>query len=197
MEVGTAEAALEGEAESGDLHVVAPFAGGVLVAAIDGLGHGGHAAFAARLAGSELRDDAGAPLPLLFERCHRKLARTRGVVMSAASFDGGQDAMTWLGVGNVEGALVRGGSVPATASDSILLTGGVVGYQLPRLRPTTVPVGPGDTLVFTTDGVGGGFLAGFQPGLAAQELAERTFATHAKGNDDALVLVARYLGTGG
>ena len=192
-----ATAALPGQDESGDLHLVEPFPGGVLLVAIDGLGHGGDAALAAHLAGLELRQDAGAPLTVLFERCHKRLVKTRGVVMSAACFEAGRGEMTWLGVGNVEGALVRAGAAPATASDSILLTGGVIGYQLPRLRPTTIPVARGDTLIFATDGIRSGFLGDVHPELPPQELAERTLATHSRGNDDALVLVARYRGEGG
>src|SRR5437867_365164 len=41
--------ALEGERESGDLHLVQPVTDGVLIAVVDGLGHGEEAAAAARL----------------------------------------------------------------------------------------------------------------------------------------------------
>ena len=56
FEWGLAARALHGQAESGDLHLVAPFAGGVLIAAVDGLGHGSEAAAAARVAVATLRD---------------------------------------------------------------------------------------------------------------------------------------------
>jgi len=192
VDVGVAMAALEGEPESGDLHLVAPFRDGLLVAAVDGLGHGPEAAHAARVAGSELERDAGAPLTTLFERCHRRLAKTRGVVLSAASFNTAEGTLTWLGVGNVEGALVRAEPGSGAANESILLMGGVLGYQLPRLRPSTLSLVSGDTLVFATDGISSGFVRLFEPGLPPQLLADRILAEHSRMSDDALVVVARY-----
>ena len=47
---GIASAAMRNEAESGDLHVVREFSGGVLVGVVDGLGHGPDAAVAAKAA---------------------------------------------------------------------------------------------------------------------------------------------------
>ena len=50
LELGIAERPLPGQARSGDRAVLAEFAGGALVAAIDGLGHGEKAADAAAIA---------------------------------------------------------------------------------------------------------------------------------------------------
>jgi phosphoserine phosphatase RsbX len=194
VEVGTAAAALGGESVSGDQCLVQAHPGGVLIAAIDGLGHGGEAEHAARRAVSVLEEDAAAPLPTLFERCHARLARTRGVVMSLASFDAAGARLTWLGVGNVEGTLLRADSASRAPTESILLLGGVVGFQLPRLRPSTTELGAGDTLILTTDGIESGFRYGLKAGRPAQQLADQILDRHRKHNDDALVLVARYLG---
>src|SRR5262249_59400688 len=49
--------------ESGDRHVVAPFASGVLLGAVDGLGHGTGASRAARAALALLEAHRGEPLP--------------------------------------------------------------------------------------------------------------------------------------
>ncbi len=193
IDFAVAEAALPGQAESGDLHLVAPHAGGVLVAAIDGLGHGGEAANAARTARAALEEDPSAELPELFLRAHGRLTRSRGVAMSMAAFKPG-GRLTWLGVGNVEGTLVRAGEGGVRRADSILLLGGVVGYQLPKLRPSAMAVARGDTLVFATDGVGGGYIRDLDPAVAPATLADRILAEYGTGGDDALVLVARYAG---
>jgi phosphoserine phosphatase RsbX len=197
LEIGAASATLPGELVSGDVPVVEAFQGGVLVAAIDGLGHGGEAAQAALRAQSVLEDHAGAPLPALFERCHARLARTRGVAMSLAAFHESDHRLTWLGVGNVEGMLLRAEAVPGASSESILLLGGVVGYQLPRLRPSTTQIGPGDTLVLTTDGIASGFRYGLSAEGPSQQVADRILSEHRRESDDALVVVARYLGDPG
>src|SRR3989442_14621880 len=107
VEWGVATQALEGEAVSGDLHVVKPFPNGILVGVVDGLGHGDEATLAAQLAVSTLESYCHESVISLVKRCHGALAKTRGVVMSLASFNTTEGTMTWLGVGNVEGLLVR------------------------------------------------------------------------------------------
>jgi phosphoserine phosphatase RsbX len=193
IEAAVAEAALPGEAESGDLHLIAPHSEGVLVAAIDGLGHGREAADAARTARATLSENPGADLPDLFVGAHSALARSRGVVMSLASF-ARSGRLTWLGVGNVEGTLVRAESRTARRADSIMLLGGVVGFKLPPLRPSTTPVEAGDLLILATDGISDGYLPRLDPAARPRALADRILADYARGGDDALVVVAKYLG---
>lgn len=192
LDWGFASVALRGESMSGDVHLVQPFAddSGVLVAAVDGLGHGEEAAAAARRAAETLQSFAHESVIALIRRCHDALHRTRGVVMSLASFQRRDDTMTWLGVGNVEGVLLR--ADPAAARETILLRGGVVGYELPQLRGTVVPIAAGDTLIFATDGVRAGFDVGLNAADPPQRLADQILARRTTGTDDALVLVARY-----
>jgi negative regulator of sigma-B (phosphoserine phosphatase) len=180
--------------ETGDLHVVVACAQTVLVAAIDGLGHGREAALAARAAASVLERHGGEPLIQLMQRCHQDLRCTRGAVLSMASFDLRANLMTWLGVGNVEGVLFRADGSRGRPKDSLILRGGVVGYQIPRLRQTQQHVGDGDVLVFATDGVRGDFSAYSPLGLDSQEAADAILTRYGKDTDDALVLVVRYLG---
>jgi negative regulator of sigma-B (phosphoserine phosphatase) len=193
---GTAGAPLAGENESGDAHVVAPFADGVLLAVIDGLGHGVEAAVAARAAAAILEEAPADPLTVLAERCHEALRRTRGVVMSLAVIDAQRSSMRWLGVGNVESVLVRGLRSGAPGREALTLRGGVVGYQLPPLRVADVPLSPGDTLIMATDGIRGGFVAALDGRGTPQDVADGIFRRFSRGSDDALVLVARYLGRG-
>src|SRR5436190_12658463 len=80
----------------------ARFLDGPLAAVMDGLGHGPEAASAARQAAGILEASAGEPVIALVQRCHDGLRRTRGVVMSLASFTVRDSAMAWIGVGNVE-----------------------------------------------------------------------------------------------
>ena len=194
IEWGVAVQPLEGEAESGDQYVVRPLPKGVLVAAVDGLGHGPEAAAAARSAVVTLEGYAHEPVISLVKRCHERLMRTRGVVMSLASFNALDNTMTWLGVGNVEGALLRADGTASPARESILLRGGVVGYQLPALHAAILPVAQGDVLILATDGIRGGFVEDVTLSDPPQRIAEQILARRGGGTDDALVLVARYLG---
>lgn len=189
-EWGLARMSHFGESESGDRHVVKPFRDGVLVAVVDGLGHGHDAAIASRLAATTLTQHAHEPLGDLFLRCNDLLRATRGAVMSLASFDRQRWTMTWLGVGNVSGTLVRANAAKAARTVQLLFRGGVVGSNLPKLRPTVLPVAPGDTLVFATDGVRVKFTESLSRNSGPpQPLADRILKRYATCTDDALVLV--------
>jgi serine phosphatase RsbU (regulator of sigma subunit) len=109
--------------------------------------------------------------------------------MSLASFDGAQATMTWLGVGNVEGFLVRADGV-----ETIAMRGGTIGYMLPPLNPRTLSVQPGDTLVFASDGIRHGFRSEVTAARNPREIADEVLAHYRKSFDDACVVVARYLG---
>jgi negative regulator of sigma-B (phosphoserine phosphatase) len=192
IECGVAARALPGQARSGDLELVKSFPDGVLVAALDGVGHGEEAAAAAMAAAAILVAHAQESVIALVERCHEGLRTTRGVAMSIASFNVPQGLITWMGVGNVQGVLLRR-LLPAMAEESLLLRGGVVGVQLPSLQAAVLPICAGDTLVFTTDGISTDFDRGLARNHPPRKAAENILARHGKTTDDALVLVARYL----
>jgi negative regulator of sigma-B (phosphoserine phosphatase) len=193
---GIAARPRRGEVESGDLPLVVAVPDGVLIAAIDGLGHGSEAALAARMAAETIRENADRlSIADLFVRCHRELKRTRGVVMNAAFIHGTDDALTWLGVGNIEGVLLARSAGRAASRETLLLRGGVLGYQLPPLTPRTLRLAGGDTLIFATDGIKSGFLKDVDPERSPQEIADTLLRLNGRTDDDALAIVARYTGS--
>jgi negative regulator of sigma-B (phosphoserine phosphatase) len=194
VEYGVAKFVLPGQGESGDQHLVRCGGNGILVAAIDGIGHGEEAANAANAAVSILKAGADEPVISLVQRCHEGLRVTRGVVLSLATIDPEHGMMTWLGVGNVQGILVRVGSKKGAGQDALLLRAGVVGSQLPALQAAVIPVAKGDTLVFVTDGIGGEFAEGLSALESPQRMADRILKQHCRGKDDALALVVRLTG---
>jgi phosphoserine phosphatase RsbX len=194
VEYGVAKFVLPGQDESGDHHLICCNQSGILVAAIDGIGHGEEAANAAKAAVCILKARAEEPVISLVERCHEGLRSTRGVVLSLASIDPGHGMMTWLGVGNVQGVLMRAGAQKGSVQEVLLLRGGVVGSQLPALQAAVLPIARGDTLVFVTDGIRGEFVHGLSALESPQRAADKILKHHSRGNDDALVLVARLTG---
>lgn len=180
------------QVESGDLSVVHCTPNHALMAAIDGIGHGKSAALAARAAAAILEASAEDPLVELVQKCHQALRSTRGVVLSLASMDFRRSLLTWIGVGNVQGILLRSNGNGHTSSDALLLRPGVVGSQLPNLQAATLLVSPGDTLAFATDGIRSDFSNDLFPYESPQRSADRILNKHCKGNDDALVFVARF-----
>jgi negative regulator of sigma-B (phosphoserine phosphatase) len=194
MDWSVAARPISGQSVSGDLHLVKPCDHGVLVAVIDGIGHGSEAAAAARAAAEILGHYIRETIISLIKRCHGALAQTRGVVLTIAKLNPVENTMTWLGVGNVEGRLLRADTGASHPRESVLLRGGLVGCQLPELAASVIPVAAGDLLILATDGIHAAFEDGIDFTGTPRQIADSILGRHFKGNDDALVLVARYLG---
>ncbi len=195
MEWGVASLSRGGETISGDQYLIVPVPDGILMAVVDGLGHGPEAALAADKAVSELHKHAHSPLISVIKHCHAALQNTRGVVMTVIRVNTETGMLSWLGIGNVEGRLVRGQQGGKLDEETLLPRGGVVGHDLPStVVVSTVEVQPGTVIILATDGIHPGFTDGLYPGKSTQQIADDILANHAKGSDDALVLVARLHG---
>ena len=90
--------------------------------------------------------------------------------------------------------LLRPGRAAQILMARAVLRSGIVGFQLPALQARTVSIEAGDLLIFATDGIGVGFAETVVAGERPQRLAEQVLERYFKGTDDALVLVAKYLG---
>jgi negative regulator of sigma-B (phosphoserine phosphatase) len=185
---------MQGEAASGDLHVVLERPRGSLIAVLDGIGHGPEAAEASRKAAQAVERHAESGAIALVRRCHEALISTRGVVMSLAIVDIVDDTLTWLGVGNVAGVLRRVDPHATPRHEEMLARGGVVGMHLPVLQASVTAIAAGDVIALATDGVRGGFADALSGREAPARVADRILREHSRGTDDALVLVARYVG---
>ena len=193
IEYGVATYVLPGQSESGDRHLVRNRPDHILIAAIDGLGHGDDAATAAKTAVSILENSRDDSVIALVQQCHDGLRATRGVVMSLASIDPLQGLLTWIAVGNVQGVLLRRRATKRSPKEELLLRGGVVGAQLPPLQTAVLPIAKGDTLILVTDGIHTEFAEKLSALESPQKLANKIMADYRRGNDDALVLATRYL----
>lgn len=191
VELGIAQQVLEGQVKSGDRYLYKEVPNGVFIAVLDGLGHGEEASEAAEVAVRVLEAHAQESVISLFKQCHDALRDTRGVVMSVALLNLKDRLMTWAGVGNVEGRLLRADPQAKPRLEYLLLRSGVVGNQLPMLQAAIVPVFPGDTLALVTDGVQAPFFQAINAAEPPQKIADTIISRHHKAGDDALVLVAR------
>ncbi len=194
LEFGVAGRIAPGQRVSGDLEVVhySDRGGGVLVAAIDGIGHGDEAAATARLAADTILRHPQQELGTVLARCHAVLRGTRGVVLSIASIDLSHAVLRWLGIGNVSGIVFHGNTQVPAARDELLARPGVLGYgDLPALQASAIPFQARDMLIFATDGINRHFSDGLAFGASAQWLADYIVGHHSQRNDDALVVVAR------
>ena len=189
---------LEGEEVSGDRHLVRATRDGILIAVIDGLGHGAAAAESAARTAARLERDADAPLNVLLMRCHEDLNSTRGVAIGLASVRPSDGRLTWLGVGNVGGLLFRPADAFAGRPIALRSLPGIVGARIPLSLPVwETELRTGDVLVITTDGIRPEFEDELDVLYSSHHLAQAIVDRHARDADDALVVVARYGGREG
>jgi serine phosphatase RsbU (regulator of sigma subunit) len=192
LQWGVATATRPGETVSGDRFVVHPTRAGVLLAVVDGAGHGPDAERAALRATEVLEGSAEQPLFEMFRLCHERLEGTRGAVLLAARYDASDATLAWAGVGDAFGALVRADSRARPSVEVLLPRGGVLGVTLPAFAQSTLSVHDGDLLVLATDGLRTDFVSGVPAGTEPGRVAARVLEMHGRGSDDALVLTARF-----
>lgn len=194
LEYGASSRPLAGQEVSGDSYAVRFFGTRALIAAVDGLGHGEEAAHAAEVA-LAVCDNATEPLPALFQRCHEKLKSTRGAVLAVAVLDAEYNTISWMGVGNVQGTLVRADARSgAKPRENLMSFGGLLGGQLPQVKAAVLPISIDDILVMVTDGIRTDYASSILLHSSPGEIAACICRRHLKGNDDALAVVARYKG---
>ncbi len=192
IEWSIASKPIPGERVSGDSGLVERRGETVLVAVVDGLGHGPEAATAAERAVEVLRGFVSDDLELLLVRCDDALRDTRGAVLSACYLDLSARTLKWTGIGNVMGVLLRMGP-GGSARERLAPRPGVVGARPARARTETIEVNAGDLLVLGTDGLSQSFCYNMDPppGWSTERVARETLAEFWQGHDDGLVLVAR------
>jgi negative regulator of sigma-B (phosphoserine phosphatase) len=193
LEWAVAGRALPGEKRSGDVATVLTSASRCVLAVIDGLGHGDEAADAAELAAQAIEQNRAEPLEALLLLAHEELATSRGVAATVAIIDGESGRMDWVGVGNVDGLVVRADDEVKPRTLGVFLCRGVLGYRLPPLHISApVHLEDGDSIVIATDGVRGDLTGAVSQDIPVGRSADTILAQCAIADDDALVFVARY-----
>lgn len=134
-----------GEVVSGDGAVFHTLTQGTLIGIIDVLGHGQEAHELARFSEKWLANHLGSDVAGLMQSLHAELKGSRGSAMTLAYINEGQITVT--GVGNTMLYCV------AEQVTSYVAQPGIVGSNLPRLRPVTAAIAPGSMLILTSDGI--------------------------------------------
>lgn len=177
---------MPGERLNGDGYFIRQTPNLVVVAVIDGLGHGPDAFVATEAALRILEERHGDPPATLIEACHQGLRQTRGAAMALCRIDLQAGHLEHVGIGNVETRIFAGERVVAP-----FCFNGTVGMRMENWKVLSYPFTRGMTLVIYSDGISERFLLD-PPQLARtpQEIATCLF-TFARQNDDATVLVGR------
>lgn len=175
-----------GESENGDAVILRCAGDLTLFGIVDGVGHGSEAAAAARAARERLeRVSLTSGIRSVMESLHHVLAPTRGAAVTLCIFDGRR--LEGAGVGNV---ILRalGPSIPA------LLSPGILGHRLARLRTFDAELTPGDRIAIFSDGVSRHVDLGRVRSMRPAAACEAIFRAGSHPHDDASILIADVLG---
>ncbi len=180
---------LAGETESGDAWAVARQKRATTLMVVDGLGHGSEAAKAALGALEALAQRPGLAPGAQIEACHLALRGTRGAALAVAQFDPAEQQLYFAGVGNIAACIVDGDQRRQLVSHN-----GIVGHNMRKVQQFVHPCPPGALLILHSDGLGTQWDLSDYPGLvhlAPALIGAVLLRDHARGRDDACVLVKR------
>lgn len=181
--------AKSGESEPGDSWVAMRNGGDLTLMVADGLGHGPAAATASIAAVNALRANAEAPLDQLMQSAHGLLRPTRGAAVMIARILLGIGRLDAVGIGNIAGAVVDDDKARRIISHN-----GIVGHEMRKVQPVSLPWSGGSILILASDGLGTSWNLDAYPGLAARDpamIAAVLYRDYCRGSDDATVVVVK------
>jgi hypothetical protein len=169
----------------GDSFVIEEREGTMLVAVIDGLGHGYESSVAAERASEVIRDLADKSVEAILRRCHEELRITRGAAIGVLKVDA-EGAGEFCGIGNIEVQSLNG------QAPSIFCLAGIVGHNLRSFKVMSVTMKPGDIYCLMSDGISTrGNLKSCLPG-PPETVARRIVEHWGREHDDATALVVGF-----
>jgi anti-sigma regulatory factor (Ser/Thr protein kinase) len=154
---------------------------------IDGLGHGEDAERAGLAGASAFYLDPFATPTLLLEDMHYAMKGTRGGALALAHFDGGNDVLRFVGIGNI-GACI----IDAEKSRGLASHPGIVGLQYRKAQVFEYPDVKGQLLIMYSDGLQSRWNLRDYPGLMLRHpavIAALLHRDYSRGRDDVTVLV--------
>lgn len=183
IKIAVESAALENNL-GGDAFFFKDHVGKILLAVVDGLGHGTSAHCAAQKVIGILERCCDLPLDVLLDTIHQGLVDTVGVVAGLVLVDQERQIIIYSGVGNI---VIK---ICGKQIKQLLLPEGILGYRVERKVCKSVPVNPGDVLVMHTDGIRETYDANLLTSCSPEKIARDLIYLHRISTDDALVLVA-------
>lgn len=183
-----------GEDVCGDSWLCQETPDGLLMAIVDGLGHGPVAAEAASTALAVLRRALDKPFTVasmiaFLDNAHNALRATRGAAMSLALIDSHRHELQFLGVGNVMGAVHSDGQ-----GKGLVPRNGTLGLSMRPAPPFSYGWPSDGLLLMYSDGLTSGVRLDRYPGLTRNDpavIAGVLYRDFRRGTDDVTVAVAR------
>jgi serine/threonine protein phosphatase PrpC len=180
----------DGEHVCGDVAVVISLERGLLLAVVDGLGHGPAAAAVSEVAVEWLRSRAHADVAGVVDGLSEKLRRTEGAAVGICYLDHASGRVTYAGIGNT--VLRTFGSAD---EGRLVSRDGVAGRTSIKAKAFSAQLRPGDLLLLYSDGVRAHFQLDDIPAIRTQEpaaIARTVVLRFGKVHDDAACIAARW-----
>jgi len=187
LEYGAVTVPYFGGEFNGDAWVIKEFGRKVLLAVIDGLGHGEAAYTVTRQAVNFIELNYQRPLLEIISNSHKILSRTRGVVLGLVLLDLDKSKFFCAGVGNIAIEVV------GIAPFKFFSKAGIVGHTCKDPRVMEFPHHRDDIIFLYSDGLSSGF-APKNISLGQQSLqhtAEQIIREYGQDHDDSTIVMAK------
>ena len=166
----------------------------VLLAVVDGVGHGIEAAATTARVLDCLGTCYRLDLESLLRECHRAAVQSRGATIGLALLNLPDAQIQFIGVGDISMQILTCAS-PEMSLKTLVNNNGTVGYTVPqRLLTATCEFSPGDMLFLSSDGIKPSLdIAQVETlnHLEVEAVVSSLVASHGSDRDDATLVVAR------
>lgn len=187
--LGVVSQAIRGEEVCGDGWAMKPTADLSYFMVVDGLGHGLHAAEAAREAERILAQTESTSTATILRDFHDALKKTRGAAAAIAGISKEKGTLVFSGVGNISAVVLNGQARRGIASHN-----GTLGAQIHKVQEFAVPWDQESVLIMHSDGLGSKWDLNQYPGLAKKDpsiIAAVLYRDFERTRDDVTVLAAK------
>jgi anti-sigma regulatory factor (Ser/Thr protein kinase) len=187
LRVGVTQHSLHGDPACGDAWELAIKGSHVSILMIDGLGHGPEAEDAAKAGAAAFNREPFADPGVLLEEIHHDMRGTRGGAVAVAQFNGEQDQLRFIGIGNIGATLITEDKPRGLVSHP-----GIVGLQYRKVPVVDHADCTGKLLILYSDGLQSRWNLRDYPGLMYRHPAIIAAVLHrdfSRGRDDVTVLV--------
>jgi anti-sigma regulatory factor (Ser/Thr protein kinase)/serine/threonine protein phosphatase PrpC len=187
MKFGILSRPFKGEKSNGDNVFLKEFDKKIMIAVIDGLGHGFGAEEASQKTVECLDKNYFRDLDYIINQIKADIRKTRGVVMSIALIDHRKKLLNYVGIGNVTTRIYKSPEDIRPVNNN-----GMIRATVPRFRISQYPWSNENIIVMTTDGVSEKNDPDKYPDLINKHpmvIAGVLFRDYARYTDDATIVV--------
>lgn len=171
----------------GDAQLVADDGDSVVVAVVDGLGHGPGAAEASEAFIEFVKENLSKPVDQLMLEGSKHIAGTRGAAAALVRLDRQAGTLSFCGIGNIHFH-----SAAETPMNPVCLPG-IVGHRMRKVVPYQFALPESGVFVLASDGISSRIhMEDYTDKTTPQEVADAILVQHGKFHDDATCVALAY-----